>query len=296
MNISKEFNTPILFLVFNRPDTTQLVFDEIRKVKPKQLFIASDGPRQGNKQDKINCNKVKEIISNIDWSCEVKTLFREENLGCKKAVSSAITWFFQNVEEGIILEDDCLPSQSFFYFCQELLEKYRYDTRIMVISGFNKKNIWNPTKYDYFFSNLGGIWGWASWKRAWVHYDPEMKLLDKCIKDRYLNYLFGNRSGIIRANNFINAPTSSWAFPWGFARNINNGLACVPAKSLIKNIGFSQSATHTKKNNFNMASIERYNIDFPIKNNPIVIADKKYDDMFLKDNINIIEKLINLIR
>ena len=111
--------TPVLFVIFNRPDTTQKVFNAIRQAKPKQLFVAADGPREGKEGEKEKCEQVREIIEQIDWDCEVKTLFRDKNLGCKIAVSSAIDWFFENVEEGIILEDDCLPSQSFFWYCQE---------------------------------------------------------------------------------------------------------------------------------------------------------------------------------
>ena len=126
--------TPVLFLIFNRPDTTRQVFNEIRKAQPAQLFVAADGPRKDRDSDFELCKKTREIVRQVDWDCEVFTRFQEENLGCKRAVSSAIDWFFSNVEEGIILEDDCVPDQSFFPFCQELLEKYRHDERIMMIS------------------------------------------------------------------------------------------------------------------------------------------------------------------
>jgi len=273
MKTSEEFNTPILFLIFNRPDTTQLVFDEIRKVKPKQLFIASDGPRQGNKQDKISCNKVRKIVSNIDWDCEVKTLFREENLGCGKAVSSAITWFFQNVEEGIILEDDCLPAQSFFLFCQELLQKYRYDTRIMCISGDNSFNI--PSKDSYYFSNIPLIWGWASWKRAWDLYDFNMSNLNN-FESSYSRTFYSKNL----LDNFRRTKTGeidTWDYQWAFCNIINNGLTCISSKNLISNIGFGENATHTKV----ISSSANYPINNEIKDisHPIII----YPNILFKD-------------
>ena len=136
--MNKEITTPVLFLIFNQPDITKVTFEEIRKAKPKHLYISADGPREDNENDLIECKATRDMImETIDWDCEVYTRFLEKNLGVKKAVSSAITWFLDEVEEGIIIEYDCVPSQSFFLFCQELLERYRYDTRIMTINGSN---------------------------------------------------------------------------------------------------------------------------------------------------------------
>jgi len=170
---------PVLFLIFNRSDTTQLVFNEIRKAQPAQLFIAADGPRKDRPEDIENCRKVREIIRQVDWDCSVSTLFRDENLGCKRGVSSAIDWFFSHVDEGIILEDDCVPDPSFFPFCQELLERYRDDERIMVISGDNLQFGRRKSQYSYYFSRCFHLWGWATWKRAWDNYDIKMELWPK---------------------------------------------------------------------------------------------------------------------
>jgi hypothetical protein len=244
-----KLKTPVLFIIFNRPDVTQKVFDTIRQAQPRQLFIAADGPRIGVEGDQDKCKSVREIIKQIDWDCEIKTLFRDNNLGCKKAVSGAITWFFENVEEGIILEDDCLPSQSFFKYCEDLLEKYRDDKRIMLISGFNIQNIWNPSRYDYFFSNLGGIWGWATWKRAWLLYDINMNKLSYFANNRYFEYLLGGDVGEKRKKQMFNVVKNkmdTWDYQWGFSRHLNSGMACVPSKNLIQNIGFGDNATHTK--------------------------------------------------
>ena len=166
------FDVPILFLVYNRPDTTATVFEEIRKQKPKQLFVAADGPRTDMPGDAEKCKNTRELVMNgIDWECETKTLFRDNNLGCGLAVSNAITWFFKNVEEGIILEDGTLPDQSFFTYCKVLLEKYRYDDKLKMISGNNfQQGKWRGDG-SYYFSAYSHIWGWASWRRTWKEYD-----------------------------------------------------------------------------------------------------------------------------
>jgi len=186
--MGQEFNTPILFLVFNRPNTTQRVFNVIRQVKPKQLFVAADGPRRDKGADEEKCEATREIVKQIDWDCEVKTLFREENLGCGKAVSSAITWFFENVEEGIILEDDCLPNLDFFGYCEELLDRYRDNREVMFIGGdnFQKGKKWGDA--SYYFSAYNHVWGWATWKRTWDIYDFKLDSINENDIDSILNY------------------------------------------------------------------------------------------------------------
>ena len=162
-------NVPVLFLIFKRPDTTQRVFEAIKKAKPKQLFISADGGR--NEEEKKSCNALREaIVAQIDWDCELKTLFRENNLGCKMAVSSGISWFFEEVEQGIILEDDCLPNESFFKFCETMLEKYKDDQSIWHIGANNFQDSIKRGDADYFFSMYSHIWGWASWRDRWQKY------------------------------------------------------------------------------------------------------------------------------
>ena len=288
-------NTPILFLIFKRPDTTQQVFDAIRWAKPKYLYIAANAPRLDIEGEKEKCEKTRDIIKQIDWDCEIKTLFRDEYLSAKESISSAINWFFENVEEGIILEDDCLPSHSFFGYCEELLTKYRDDERIMLISGFNKQNIWNSDKYDYFFSNLGGLWGWASWKRAWSKYDIKMSRLDFFSENHFFEYLLGNKLGKKRKEQMysvIKNNIDTWDYQWGFSRHINSGMACVPSKNLIKNIGCGVDATNTKED-LDLDSLSLHELNFSLKENNIVVADGKYDALFFKQSRK--ERLINLL-
>ena len=177
-------DTPLLFIIFNRPDVTLRVFNELKKQKPKYLFIAADGPRAGFEDDIDKCKRVREVVLNeIDWDCEVKTLFRDLNLGCGHAVSGAIDWFFENVEKGIILEDDCLPNKSFFYFCENLLESYKENDEVFAISGanFQDKKI---GKASYFFSKYLYVWGWATWRRAWENYDFDLSGLENFKKEK----------------------------------------------------------------------------------------------------------------
>lgn len=277
-------NTAVLFLVFNRLDTTKQVFEAIREAKPPRLYIAADGARELKDGEDEKVNAVREYItSNIDWECEVKTLFRDENLGCKMAVSGAIDWFFENEEMGIILEDDCLPSQSFFWFCEELLVKYKDDTRVGQISGFNPLNNFNNSDTSYLFSKFGPIWGWASWRRAWSNYDVHIKCWPEIKDGEIMSFITDSRKEAIwRESLFDDIYTKkidTWDYQWAFSKLINSELSIVPNKNLIQNIGFGDDATHTKG-----AIDERLNKVFEVYNlnHPTyILRNKKFDNEFL---------------
>jgi hypothetical protein len=278
--MTKSLPTSVLFLIFNRPDTTQQVFDEIRKAQPSQLFVAADGPRKDRHADYELCKKTREIIQKVDWDCRVSTLFRDENLGCKYAVSSAIDWFFSNVEEGIILEDDCVPDQSFFPFCQELLEKYRNDKRVMMISGDNFQFGRKRTDYSYYFSRYCHIWGWATWRRAWVHYDVEMKLWPKVkqfdlIKDFLQDSGAENYWKRIFDKTYSNK-INTWDYQWVFACWTQNGLSIAPNINLISNIGCDSSATHPSTDSCN-SNIPANRIDIPLRHPEFIIRNTSAD-------------------
>ena len=246
------FDTPILYLIFNRPDLTEITFPSICNVKPKKLFIAADGPRTGNPDDELNCKIARQyVLSKIDWDCEVQTLFRDENLGCGKAVSSAISWFFSNVDEGIILEDDCLPDESFFKFCSILLDRYKNDEQIMHIGGNNFQFGIKRGDGDYYYSILGHIWGWATWRRAWKHYEFNLVSANPISEesfyrafnqnDLFINYYKGLFKDV--ANNKID----TWDYQWFYTILRIQGFAICPNINLVENIGFDKNATHTKK-------------------------------------------------
>jgi len=292
--------TPVLFMIFNRPDTTQKVFNAIKQAKPKQLFVAADGHRKDKEGEKEKCEQARKIIEQVDWDCEVKTLFRDKNLGCKIAVSSAIDWFFENVEEGIILEDDCLPSQSFFWFCQELLERYKDDERILMITGFNVLSQVDITE-SYFFSKYPHIWGWASWRNSWLKYDVSISDWPK-IKEKGIEYMFNITPTELdfwnnAIENVYNNRVNTWDLQVAYVSFKFNLSTITPQKSLIKNIGFNKDATHTKGRNL-FDKIKQSEMIFPLTRPAVItnnqILDKKrYAIEYAKPNF--IKRLLGYI-
>ena len=267
---AKQFKTAVLFLVFNRPDTTTQVFEAIRRARPPRLYVAADAARAGRPDELDKVTRVREISTKVDWPCEVKTLFRDENLGCKYAVSSAITWFFGLEEEGIILEDDCLPSQSFFWFCEELLCRYRYDQAVMVITG---TNITRDLLFDgdYFFSRYALMWGWASWASAWEGFDLELANWPKRDQSKHLVAL--GATGLAEIITWKNILTKTkaklidtWDYQWIYSCWLRGGLTIAPAKNLIKNIGFSHEATHTTGYHPILSNLQLNDLHFPLEN------------------------------
>lgn len=290
--------TAVLFLVFNRLDTTKQVFQAIREAKPPRLYIAADGARESKEGEAEKVKAVRDyILQNIDWDCEVKTLFREKNLGCKIAVSSAITWFFENEEMGIILEDDCLPSQSFFWFCEELLVRYRDDTRIGQISGFNPLVEFDFNGASYGFSKFGPIWGWASWSRVWKKYDVNIKKWKKIKKINQVDFFTDNNQEkqwrIELFDRMYNKEIDTWDYQWSFVKLIESQLSIIPFVNLIKNIGFGEDATHTVG-----VARDSFKINFEIKEivyQDYIMRNKKFDNLYLSDfvGLNIMNRFKN---
>lgn len=284
--MEQSFDTPILFLIFNRYDNAQNVFDQIKKVKPKQLYIAADGPRIGYEEDKANCNKTREIISQVDWSCEVKTLFRDQNLGCGIAISSAINWFFEHVTEGIILEDDCLPDLSFFPFCEELLAKYREDENIYLISGTNLQNGIKRGNASYYFSYYPVIWGWATWKRSWLNYNYDLPEFDTTFKSGHLNHIFQSNNEKLYWRTKIQELESqkikhTWDYQLLYTIWKNKGLCISPNENLVTNLGFRNASTHL----FLRDSIREPSITHPLQFpliHPQKVIERKADNYIYK--------------
>jgi len=244
------YETPILLIIFNRPEITRQVFNKLNELKPKYLFVAADGPRKDRPEEMAKCLATREIIKQIDWDCELKTLFREENLGCRLGVSSAIDWFFKNVEQGIILEDDCLPNDSFFEFSQTLLNYYQKDTRVMHISGDNFQAGIKRGDSSYYFSRFNHVWGWATWRRAWQLYDLEMKTFAEFKDNNLIANVWSNKKiqkcWLKIFKTASEKKIDTWDFQWEYAIVKNNGLCILPKVNLVSNIGFAADATHTK--------------------------------------------------
>jgi hypothetical protein len=272
--MEKYLDTPVLFLIFNRPEETKRVFETIRKAKPKQLFVAADGPRTKLPEDIECCRKAKEIAIGVDWNCDLKTLFRVENRGCGQAVSEAITWFFQNVEEGIILEDDCICDESFFHFASQLLEKYRTNYNIMHIGAHGPSaNFIADSNYSFIKYPL--VWGWATWRRAWDHYDYQMIKWPINGKD-ILKLHYPKEKGMRTYwdkiyTTVFNKQVDTWDYQWAFACMKNQGLSIFPHTNLVKNIGFNVNATHTVDRNHTRANMRISHFKMPI-NHPNAIS------------------------
>ena len=288
-------NTAVLFLVFNRLDTTKQVFEAIRQAKPPRLYVAADGARANKEGEAEKVQAVRDyIMQKIDWECEVKTLFRDQNLGCKYAVSGAITWFFENEEHGIILEDDCLPSQSFFWYCEELLERYKDDLRVWHISGDNFQNDITRGNNSYYFSKFNHIWGWATWANRWQHYDVEMISYKHFKHNNLMKNLVSSSDEQSYWNNIFDAVSSgtidTWDYQWTYTVWSNSGLSILPNDNLISNIGFGPGATHTTDLDSQHSKIPRLDLSFPLAHPQFLVKDIAADiytskRMFVKPNL-----------
>lgn len=251
------FNTPILFLIFNRPEETAQSFGVIKQMKPKYLFVAADGPRTSNLDDSEKCESTRRLVLDaIDWDCEIKTLFRTENLGCGKAVQNALDWFFEQVEMGIILEDDIIPTLSFFSYAEILLNRYKDDNTIFSINGCNLA--YENNKYDYGLTRYFNMWGWASWRRSndlvnktWKTFDSvnDFKKGSSLLKSLQLPTILPQKEWISKWNHLLcstyNGVIDTWDYQWVYTCLKNNQYCIRPNSAIIKNIGFNINSTHT---------------------------------------------------
>jgi hypothetical protein len=247
-----QLETAVLFLIFNRPSTTRDVFETIRGARPRRLYVAADGPRLDADGESERCADARRIASAIDWPCQLRTRLQDKNMGLATHVSSALDWFFDNEMEGIILEDDCIPHPSFYRFCMELLAHYREDPKIMHVAGNNLQYGRRRGRASYYFSMYPNVWGWASWRRAWKHYDfslrPSWKL------------------------------DNTWDTQWQLSIEKSHGLAIVPNVNLVQNIGFGPGATHTKDRE-RPAALEAAEMAFPLTH-PAAMAPDRAADLF----------------
>ncbi|MCC5468074.1 glycosyltransferase family A protein [Pelosinus baikalensis] len=290
--------TPVVLLVFNRPHTTEQVFKEIRNAKPPKLLIVADGPRTDRSEEVEKCAAVRAIVEQVDWDCQVLINYSDINLGCRKRVASGLDWVFDRVDEAIILEDDCVPHPTFFHFCQELLERYRTDERVMTISGNNFQYGRRRTKYSYYFSRYAHLWGWATWRRAWNSYDVDMKMWQEIRDGAWLFDILGstrpefqdgqyqiNISRSIRTVQYwhdifehtYKGRIDTWDYQLLFASWLQNGLHVLPNINLVSNIGFGPEATHTKVIS-QCANLPITAMEDPLNHPTFVIRDSWADD------------------
>lgn len=245
-----KLTTPVAFIVFNRPDTAARVLAEIAKAKPPKLLVVGDGPRSNRRGEADKVAETRALLKLVDWDCEVITHFSDVNLGCKRRVSTGIDWIFEQVEEAIILEDDCLPEPSFFRFCQEMLERYRNDKRVGTISGDNFQFGRRYGNESYYFSKYLHVWGWASWRDRWQDsYDVNMKFWPRMRDEGRLVDIVGDgREAVYWHKVFervYQGEIDTWDYQWVFANWLHGRVSILPAVNMISNIGFDQNATHT---------------------------------------------------
>jgi len=283
------FNTGILLIVFNRPELTKQMFEAVKVMQPKRLYIASDGPRMQVEEDAIKVAKTRSyLLSNIDWPCTVQKLFRDENLGCGTNVKLSIDWFFEHEENGIILEDDCVAVPGFFGYCEELLGRYNEDQRIGMISGNNHFTKYYKTNDSYLFSKYKNCLGWATWKRAWQHMDLEMTWLNTEKKKDVLKNMGYGKVSYYHWKNAIRKIekkiVDAWDWQWYFSLATQNQLCIFPQENLIANIGFGKEATHSigkpKK-----SYVQVKDLSFPLRHPQFVLVDKVFDYTFEKKKL-----------
>ena len=240
----------VVFLIFNRPEQTRRSFNKIREARPPILLVVCDGPRANHPKDVENVNEVRQIIDDgVDWPCNVLKNYSESNLGCRERPASGINWAFSIVDEAIFIEDDCLADETFFDFCDEMLDRFRFDERVMHVNGTNFIGEHFQPRESYFFSKYVWVWGWATWRRAWCHYDYTMASWDEKVST-LLESFDSRREQAFWISTFEEArrdwvSAQAWDFPWIYTCWIRGGLSVVPTVNLIENIGFGPDATHT---------------------------------------------------
>lgn len=284
-NQQEQLQIPVLLMGFNRPENTKKVIESIRQAKPTRVYVSCDGPREGRQDDAEKVTAVKEVVrQGIDWECELFTRYSEVNLSCGVAVSSAINWFFENEEMGIVLEDDIYLEPSFYWFAQQMLQQYLHDDRVMMIAALNVLNGWHTEEQDYHFALYGGCWGWATWRRAWKYFDFSMeKWTDPLIRARVREHMGEDFQYAVRApvyDKLVDSIGHGWDYAWTFARLINNGLTIVPAKNTVTNLGFGADSTHTFEVPAALKDLKPNALNLPARTNHLMLPDREYDRRF----------------
>lgn len=279
----------VALILFRRPDATQRVFAEIAKARPERLFLIADGPRPDRPGEAEQCAAARAVVEKVDWPCEVFRNYSPTNLGCGLRPATGISWVFEHVEDAIILEDDCVPHPSFFRFCQDLLERYREDERVMQVSANNFQFGKRRSPYSYFFSCHPICWGWASWRRAWKHFNMELKLWPLLRDTKWLYDVIQNEAAVEYWSSFFNeahalkGKVDYWDYQWAFACWSQSGLSISPSRTLVTNIGFGSDASHTIGSADRRAYLGTEEMAFPLYHPPCVVRDYEADQIFLEE-------------
>lgn len=288
--MKQAINTPVVMFIFKRLDTTKQVLERIREVRPPKLYIVGEGPRPSVPGEAELVNQVRKMVEDsIDWPCEVYKNYVPEDIGVGKRMSSGIDWVFKNEERAIFLEDDIFVDKSFFFYAEELLERYAHDDRVMMISA---RNSVPSTTYaisgSYTFTSFGSIWGWASWRSAWEKYDFTMSKWPEARKNKTLRRLFNSDYAYKRMTessfDSLSKGLNTWDFQWNFAMMINNGLTVVPKDNLMTNVGFRKDGTHTVAGNKTGTVGEIHTMKFPLVHPTAIERNADYDGAYCSQN------------
>ena len=283
--------TPVVLIIFNRPEATRRVFDAIRAARPQQLFVIADAPRRDRPDDIAKCAATRAIIEDVDWDCEVFKNYATENLGCGLRPASGLDWVFNLVETAMILEDDCVPDPTFFPYCTELLAYYQDDVRIMHISGNNFQFGQQRGEYSYFYSRYTHHWGWATWRRAWQHFDYDIKGWQDRRSTDWLHTLLDTPAAVAYWTQIFDEVYEGdklhiWDYQWTFACWQHQGLCILPQVDLVANIGFTADGTHTIRHN-QFADLALGSMDFPLRHPPELIRDRRADIFSQRSKFNL---------
>ena len=285
--MSYSTKNPVLLIIFKRPEQTKRVFDEIRRARPPRLYVAADGPRPNRAGEQEACSMAREVVTLVDWQCDVRTLFHSRNFGSAEAIPTAVDWMFSTEKQGVVLEDDCLPCEDFFSYCDQLLDRYEHDDRVWWINGSNfGLDVLEDSK-GYAFSWYAASWGWASWRRAWEHFGScrQAGFLPE-VKKRFPTDI-GNsflRRTYWRLMTDYAYQVPNWDYRWLFTCWVHGALACVPAANLIRNIGFGSDSVHTKSCSDPRASIPCGRLSYPLVEpqsmTPDPVVDRYFETVF----------------
>jgi len=298
--IMKGLSTPVVLILFNRPRLTEKVFEAIARAQPRYLYVIADGPRDNYPQERELCDAARAVVEEIGWDCQVFRNYSQINLGCRHRIFTGLNWVFAQVDEAIILEDDCVPDESFFLFCSKLLDRYKTDKRIMSVSGNNFQFGQSSTDDSYYFSRYPHCWGWATWGRAWKHCDIDLRQWCTANTQDRLQDVLESSSAIRywqgKFQKTFEREIDSWAFCWTFSCWMQSGLTILPDKNLVSNIGFASDGTHHKTSNNPFACIPAQKMDFPLRHPDYVLRNSKADSFTQRNMFGIVSRSIRKIK
>ena len=268
MTSASALQTPVALVIFNRPDHTARALEAIAAARPPRLYVIADGPRPDRPEDARLVAEARAVIDRVDWPCEVRTCYSDVNLNCHGRIASGLDWLFANETEAIIVEDDCLPDPTFFRYCEELLERYRDDDRVQMISGFTPAAL-RDSAHSYRFSRTYAVWGWATWARAWRYYDPTMRAWPAMRRTRWVENHLGDRKQAALARAWFDeahsGPIRQWDYQWLFSGWLRDAVAVSPSANLVRNIGFGAGATHMHDADDAYANTPTRPLEFPLR-------------------------------